>query len=593
MADMALGSLVKAILAMVVLAVLATVFATVINPVIFSQQVIPELVTVPLSIVYDNIPCMINCLTSLEGDELTILSQNAFNDIDDSPVLLEWFPCNNDIMTIGMMINELVRFEKSGSDLVRDVNYEGSFYDEAVNQLITCIESPLDDEKCYDSLFSFNNFCREDDYLVNFNFLPCSSSLSFVERLSPSYLRYSDRRGLDIDNDFRCDSSIGDDYYNPPYSLCSVDPESKFNENCRPAWALMAEQEVDEQGLRETADGRCEDFIMLYYSLFRSIDVSPDDLSMNLGVCDLPCPCKELMNRLDCSHVVSQDECFVPATLTVSDFLCDSDFDGSFDDVCSETISGCSPDVNGLPDPDELDGGRFALTINDGDNTYQWIITQNFTQGDTWPVYRTLTLDADYDDDVFVGPNGYSSDPIIFSSCMDGSSDEFMSADGVIRLLCSLPSDFELVSNLSYQLGLKINIIDLDGCEGDNVVFGLGFSNNDDMITINGFDDNLTYYSLDEGEVRGVEHRGFFHNDLPLVFAFYDESSSCKVKWSYDSESLGLIIRDVCRDFYGQRSFDELLLECSDYVSQGLMIDSEGRVSDADYSLINTLCRPQ
>lgn len=540
------------------------------NPVILAQDVTNQLAIDPVTIIYEKIPCMVNCYTGLEGQEITLLSRNAFNEMDSTMVLPTWFPCNEKIMTLALMINEMVAWERNltnYNDIVRRKDFtDTNFFNESKVLLHYCLTDPLAQDpiyddyrykgKCFDPAFSFTNFCDWDDYLTSYNFVPCTSDNNFNEFLFRGNLMYSYREGLDIDNDFVCDELIGSDH-NPPYSLCSATITEVDDSNCKPVWDTLSEQEVGLLGDfedRGIAHGRCEDFAILYYSLFRSIGVSPDDLNLDLGICSLPCPCKELIRRArasGCANITSSsEECYVPATLTVTNL---------------PPIHGCSEGMV-LPERIELDGGRFVISLRDKINPekyYRWIIDQNFTMGDmTAPSNRNLTLNGNYTDDVYVMSSYdgsllapflsyYSSSENLITNVLPttpinsaGNVYALAGASGALLKLNNLYSISPLKAednDTMIRMGFTVRVNNLQNCFGNNILFTIGFKDLDQEKV--GVLNNT--YLFEIGETRPVE----FKHDLivppvvvnPYTRAGYEAFLNNYFVYSfYDQVDIGL-----------------------------------------------------
>jgi len=514
-------SLLKLVLVVIVMSVLSLVAVNFLNPTAFVQDTLPDVIGDPVTIVYSNIPCMINCLTSLEGEELSLLSQSAFLDIDDSPILLDWFPCNNKIMTIAIMVNEMVKFKPGlGDQLLRNTIGSGdlSFYNQTKNLLYTCITNPLSDPKCYHYSMSFRQFCRDDTYLSNYNFLPCTSPNTFVDFLSKSMFSFTNRRGDDIDNNFVCDQSIGD-AYNPGYSLCTPDPAAKYDaDSCWPSWMVLAGQEQLIDSPRNYSYGRCEDFALLYYSLFRAIDVPPSDMELVLGGCELPCQCQYLLwldNASPQSNISSQSlSCYSPAQLNV---MLTESIDSA---PVMRSISGC--DERTLNTPDSY-GGTYVITRDMGDSVYNLII-------DAASANRILVLDDDFTNDVrniTIGGENYTSENILASLGL-----------GVVG--APITGALEDVStNGTARFGFKIKINELTNCDGNSTVVALGFTGSP-----------ATYYTLLDNEERGLLHNGLVTGSP--YYQFFNDNPECVV--DYEISNAGVILDDACNYYTGSAS---------------------------------------
>jgi hypothetical protein len=384
---------------------------------------------------------------------------------------------------------------------------------------------------------SFFFFCDEDDYLTSYGFIPCADRNTFFDHLNKGYLLFSHRTGRDIDNDFICDSDIGD-AYNPPYALCTPEEDVRYDEqDCKPSWVILQEQETQELGVRELAKGRCEDFALLYYSLFRSIGLKPEDMELKLGYCDLPCPCKELVRKLEpCGFDYEKEMCFVPANL-------------SFPTLGYKDIDGCDG-VQGLPDDYR---GRFKITVSGDGQGYFWVINQNFTGDNNSPVFRNLVLDSNYtNDDWWTNLNGVPYESI---DMINGGPMIYESTD----------------IGLKAKYGFEVSV-DLEACE-----------DNDTLLVYLGFEDeaggpaDLTYYLLTHGETRGVVHEGPLIG--PVTYGYFIGNPACfdgaTPRFSFDITpgTEGLILQDACRSFYANSGLDHsiegLITACEKYLSYG------------------------
>ncbi len=486
----------------IVLVILSLVFVVFFNPSSIAQREVPNIIGKPITVVYDDIPCMINCLTNLQGSEVSYLTAQPFLSVGKSPVLIEWFPCNQDILTIAYLINEMARWDYVSGEYVRTVN---SGYSVMKQLLYDCITNPDDNPKCYSRHMTFSNFCSLDSFLYNYNFLPCSSDNSFIDYFNKAYLSFASRTGRDIDNDFICDKSIGRAYSPNGYFLCSSESDVKYDEgDCWPSWMILKGQEQLPDGSRDLSYGRCEDFALLYYSLFRAIDVPASDMSFNLGSCKLPCPCQELVNDYGLASTLKS--CYVPAALNINGF---------------NSINACD-DVNDLPD---AYGGSFVITASDDDYDYYWVINQDFSSSSNYyaPAFRSLTLDDDFSDDtgsMIINGVTYSSVNIIADSHFVASQDGYYFFNPNTNALITfynhvfnlndgsqsdlLPVDNSLGINARY--GFKININSLNNCVNDSVIIELGFLSGDSPSSSFCGDDSVCY-TLKKGS-RGVLYRG-------------------------------------------------------------------------------------
>ncbi len=400
-----------------------------------STEPVKEIVGSPVKEIYENIPCLINCLTTLKDDELAYISSFSFNTVDNSPILLEWFPCNQRIMTISYLVNEMVKWDNVDNALVRS---DANRFEKAKEILFNCIKYPYF-SKCIDPMMSFYYFCQKDDYLFDLNFIPCYSKNTFSDFLSRDYFIFENRNGTDIDNFFTCKNS------STRYSLCLP----KSYEGCHAVWDTLWPQ-VKLGKTRNYTKGRCEDFALLYYSLFRSIDVSPKNLTLTIGKCALPCVWRDKVDKYYTT------ECVVPANLTVKGL---------------GTIEGCKG-VKYLP---EEYYGLFEVYKETEKYTFIAFVKQDFSQ---YPLFRNITFDGNYSNDVFFGEKTIES-PI--------KQESFSETVPKTEIYKPYKKIFNF--NGKARFGFTINV-DLDGCNSIIVKVGIGDSSN--------------LYTLQSGEKRSV-----------------------------------------------------------------------------------------
>lgn len=546
--------LLQLVIAVLVLVALAVVFIANTSPL---QGELTRIVGDPITIVYENIPCMINCLTKLQGDELAILSSTPFTKIDASDSMINWFPCNNEIMTIAYLIYEMARWDEDPSNPNNLIRNTGFSKDTMKQLLYDCLFNPSANPKCYNNKMSFLTFCEKDSYLRSYGFLPCASTNTLSDYISRSNMVYQTRSGEDITNRFICDYHIGS-AYNPPYSLCSSQTEEKYDrQNCLPSWQILLDQRTDILGESGKAYARCEDYTLLFYSLFRAIDVPANEMSLSMNACELPCPCKALMLRQGekvskCdSAYYTQDYCYASSSLTVSGI--------------TNPMPGCTKDINPQVPDSEL--GRFTLIFTEGDDTYYFSVAQNFTSTGA-PASKTLTLNSDYDDDtnrinIFGSP--YVNTNILTDLQYNTATKHF---SGIIQ--AGKKPDI----NVNAVFGFNIKINALTNC-GESVQLFLGY--------ING--NRETGYTLKEGDEASVMHNAIFTGD-PYA-DFRNTNPSCSVSYTITPSTRGMIITDSCSAYYllPSKTEQQLIDECAAFITQGNYFEN----TDADKQFPITL----
>ncbi len=253
------------------------------------------------------------------------------------------------------------------------------YFENATYMLYNCVSGGYcDDHK----LLDYMHLCQKDSYLRDLPFINCFDRRSFAKKLNISNFYYSFRKGTDIYNGFYCDGN---------YNACNVIDNYSYDD-CWPAWETYLNEK-----------GRCEDFAIFYYSLFRSMGV-PDGKTGKLGVwlnlsyCAIPCPCKILAQR--CSINYTQTDCIAPqyvnVKMDIKEDECPVDlFPG--DDGC--TFNACPKGMRGIDN--YIDGSVYNFEVNG--NVFK--VYQNFTKGDHYyPVY--LSPDFSTGEMVYFTPQG-------------------------------------------------------------------------------------------------------------------------------------------------------------------------------------------
>ncbi len=414
--DFEANQLLKLILVVVVIVIVALVVVTFLP----QNQLVAAISRAELPLLTsEDLPCMLSCYTSLGGDEEIIYSDSSFLKVQDTSDVITFFPCNEHLILAATLALENARWKNpifpwpmetrcyrdalltelgfgqrwgipwGFSDNIQDDDEGHCFLDEQTDELseiglsqqeraVTVMYDCLTgDFNCASSFskwhWGMSDFCLADDHLKGFHNIPCWSSINLNDLVNPENFRYDYRSGEDINNYFRCSDRA--------YSLCY---ESKqYDDDCLPSWGLLDRIDPDNGGQIYTpVNGRCEDFTILQYSLFRAIGVPVNDLSLNIQYCDLPCPCKKLFN--ECEFSVEISNCFSQSTLNVPG---------------KDSINGCTSGKTQNYPPEF--SGSFKVEAYEGLNHYLFYVEQrqdvsedNFCHYD-----YSLTLDGDYSND--------------------------------------------------------------------------------------------------------------------------------------------------------------------------------------------------
>ena len=232
-------------------------------------------------------------------------------------------------------------------------------------------------------------------------------------------------------------------------------------------------------GSRKLSYGRCEDFALLYYALFRAVDVPASSMSFNLGVCDVPCSCSKAASVMQAS--INELSCYTPVNLTVAGNLLD----------------GCSGILN---KPDEYKG-EFIITAKRDGYVYLWRVSQKFSGDNSYPSYRTLTLDGDYSNDVrhaIYGPSLFLNDILLLTDISGINVTAPINIIGNFSVIDVYP--LSLLKDYNATFTLDVNISDLNNCN-DEVNFSLGFNNSVGISYVlnEGYYTNLNYHGMITG----------------------------------------------------------------------------------------------
>lgn len=347
----------------------------------YDREVIETITVVDIAFDYTDFPCLYSCYTNLQGDEASLLN-NYFSGVRGSDVMINYFPCNYELVSIATILFELSRWNvvKSGGAFEAIQNTGIDVYESAKEKLYYCLKSGL----C-DNIVPVSFLCELDDYLYSYPFFPCHSYGTLNDFINPYRSVYANRNGTDINNNFLC-------YGDGPYDLCAPGPDTGYGIDCRPSWVTL--KGFYEEGY---SYARCDDFAILYYSLFRAVGVPVNDLSVNISYCDLPCPCKKLFNL--CSNDLSYNEvqCAYPANLSV-DMGVGESTDIKVIEACSLTTIGSN--VN-------WEQGLIQIHSEEEGVNYNWFINQSRFGVNNASYIRTLIFDNDPSNDINITYFGY------------------------------------------------------------------------------------------------------------------------------------------------------------------------------------------
>lgn len=315
-----------------------------------------KLTNTSLVFTFDDFPCLYACYTNLAGTEVNLLSNN-FDEVRGFNIMIDYFPCNYELMKIATMAYELSRWivTRSDGELTASQATLVDTYDEVKKNLYYCFTGTCDD------VATANYFCKLDTYLTSFDFFPCDKYYTLNDFINPMRSLYANRNGTDINNNFICAKG-------GPYDLCAKGPEGGYGNDCRPAWVTLKGFEGGSYSY-----GRCEDFAILYYSLFRAVGVPVTELRLNISYCDLPCPCKKLISS--CSSLkYAEINCAVPANISI--FGVGNSSVGGWG-----VVQGCDPGLLFNYRRINWDQGLFQITSQkkplSGPVNYQWFVNQS------------------------------------------------------------------------------------------------------------------------------------------------------------------------------------------------------------------------
>ncbi len=243
------------------------------------------------------------------------------------------------------------------------------YFENATKMLYDCASGGYCDDH---AKLDYRHFCFKDDYLKDYPFVDCLDSTSLAQKFNGSNFIFEFREGSDLYNDFSCDGN---------FNACNVELYS--DDDCRPAWKTYIEHK-----------GRCEDLALMYYTVFRTLGLphGTDDsgelgVSLNISYCDLPCPCRKLIESANCHGLgYTQTNCVTHQYVTVAMDLGDESVDCGVDllpDKPGCTFDACPVNIKGVFD--YLNASTYVFSVNN-ENFH---LVQNFTAGgsDYYPVY--------------------------------------------------------------------------------------------------------------------------------------------------------------------------------------------------------------
>lgn len=578
---MEINTILKIVVIVVVLSIVILVFS------LFMPQASKnvELVTAyTMEFTTEELPCLLNCYSTITGDVDRLLRETRFLERSKSDKLIEYFHCNNEILKVITMLIELARWKET--NVLMGIEPEpytlesGESYTSKAREFLYKCVAFGDCNDDYDKTLS--NFCMVDEYLNYYGYLDCISDFTLNDFINPRRFRYEPREGKDISNDFVCElEALGEDYLGP-YNLCVFDSETKYGPNCKPSWKTLGDQEYSADS--EYSLGRCEDFALLYKTLFRGIGVSENNLVLTLGYCDLPPPCKELVNRRGINY--NSTACIVPANLTVKGV---------------GVVKGCNESLmNNYPDEFY---GEYLLKEVKGNYEYVFTVKQPI---DKAGYFRNLTFNGVVSDDVrwYVGysegelvemeeTNLLSSPEVeveieksekdyIFSAYpqnklkIDGAEVVFF-CDPSVSERCT-PSNIEFFEEKGRKLdfegetgkisfGLKVRVKRLKGGScGDSAVFRLGLKggglNAGEDFQL--FQKQTIYLRIDEDfeDLSGVVSPYLEVRDLP---------DGCTI--IYEISEQGLIVDTFSESYASDLNEYELARLCDNFITEGTRIN--------------------
>jgi len=172
------------------------------------------------------------------------------------------------------------------------------YFENATQFLYDCVSGGLCDNH---PLHTFKNFCTVDPFLQKYDYINCLEDRTMTDKLNVADFSFEWRSGKDIRNGFYCDPGM--------YDACSFELLN-FN-NCMPAWITL----LRGQDGNDLTGARCEDYALLYYTLFKTLGVeeykNQDEdpwVKVDFSHCDLPCACKQLVEACGGNYIECDDQ---------------------------------------------------------------------------------------------------------------------------------------------------------------------------------------------------------------------------------------------------------------------------------------------
>lgn len=253
-------------------------------------------------------------------------------------------------------------------------NFQGAvtipyYFENATMNLFNCLNNGYCSNNQVESYWYYT---KVDKYLEGYPYIFNLDKTTLKNRIALENRTYQRRKGTDLIN-FYCDKG--------PYNGCEYEPTKYDYDTCQPAWATL-----------KTGKGRCEDFALLDYALFKTLGIPEtrtsdnlNDLSVSLKMsyCTMPCACKKLFEQ--CNIAYNQTECAGPQYVTIEPA------------TVFGTINSCNPDIiRDYPRIGEtlLNGSIYEAVIG-GD---KMIVFQNFTNGlHYYPAYLNKRFSEEQD----------------------------------------------------------------------------------------------------------------------------------------------------------------------------------------------------
>ncbi len=202
--------------------------------------------------------------------------------------------------------------------------------------------------------YTMYEFCVINPTLSSYGYINCGPPLGMKpisERFDPRDFTIDPARWNATDSfSLACHGS-------GPYDACNYEAEKygvvglgeDKDPNCQPAWETFLKKK-----------GSCNDLAVMEYTIFRTLGIPGEDsqepinVSLELGVCDLPCPCKALAEK--CGYSYEIESCNPLSRITVEP----KELYGSYA-PCDYLLQDAKPEV--YDGAAILDVGAFSYRI--------------------------------------------------------------------------------------------------------------------------------------------------------------------------------------------------------------------------------------